>query len=360
MALIDIVKMDQFSDDFVVEKFMSEHQWELRSGSQLIVNEGQEAIFVKGGEPLDTFTSGTHTLSTGNIPLLRKLINLPFGSTTPFTSEVWFVNITAIRNMKWGTPHRIPVFDPKVGYPVNVGAFGQWGFRIVDSQSFVRQLVGAKISVNSQKVSEYFIGLLNEKLSQTIANFIDNGFSVFQITTKLSDMSISVQQAVSEEFMKYGISLENYSINSVNIPPNEMADIQKTMRKKMEMEQLGNVNVGPGYAASQSFEIMHEAARNGSGMMAGAAGLGIGFGAGFPMGQQIAQNFMQQAAPAMNMGAQQQPPMQPPPQQQAQPAPAAAQNNLVESLKSLKQLFDMGLITEAEFNQKKAKLLESI
>ena len=92
MAIIDIVKMDVASDDFIVQKFLSDKQWELTLGSQLVVNEGQEAIFVKGGIALDTFTPGTHTLVSGNIPLLDKIINLPFGGTTPFTTEVWFIN----------------------------------------------------------------------------------------------------------------------------------------------------------------------------------------------------------------------------------------------------------------------------
>ena len=48
MSVIDLVKMDVVSDNYIIQKFESEHQWELRAGSQLVVNEGQEAIFVKG------------------------------------------------------------------------------------------------------------------------------------------------------------------------------------------------------------------------------------------------------------------------------------------------------------------------
>ena len=85
---------------------------ELKLGTQLIVNEGQQAIFVKGGQALDVFMPGTHTLSTGNIPLLNKLINLPFGGDTPFTAEVWYLNTTVKRDLPWGTPSPIPFSDP--------------------------------------------------------------------------------------------------------------------------------------------------------------------------------------------------------------------------------------------------------
>ena len=47
MALIDRIKFDAPSDDILVWKFPSE---ELKLGSQLIVNQSQEALFLKGGE----------------------------------------------------------------------------------------------------------------------------------------------------------------------------------------------------------------------------------------------------------------------------------------------------------------------
>ena len=75
MALIDIIKYDAPDDTSFVWKYPSE---DLKIGSQVIVNQGQEVIFVKGGQTLDLLEPGTHTLSTGNIPLLNKLINLPF------------------------------------------------------------------------------------------------------------------------------------------------------------------------------------------------------------------------------------------------------------------------------------------
>ena len=61
-------------------------------GTQLIVQEGQAALFVCGGVVADVFYPGTHTLSTDNIPILKKLINLPFGGTTPFSAEIYFIS----------------------------------------------------------------------------------------------------------------------------------------------------------------------------------------------------------------------------------------------------------------------------
>ena len=88
MALIDVVKCD-IVDGEICHKFPSEN---LKIGTQLVVYPSQTAVFVKGGIICDTFTAGTYTIKTENIPILNKIINLPFGGDTPFTAEVWFVS----------------------------------------------------------------------------------------------------------------------------------------------------------------------------------------------------------------------------------------------------------------------------
>src|ERR1017187_9594468 len=161
MAIIDRIKFDSPSDNWIVWKYNRD---DIRLGAQLVVNESQEALFFKGGQALDTFTAGTHTLTTGNLPLLSKLINLPFGGDTPFTAEVWFVNRTAKRDLRWGTKSSIPLIDPVYKFPVNVRAYGQWGFRVEDSRSLVTQLVGTLPAFSSEKVDAYFAGEILQKI----------------------------------------------------------------------------------------------------------------------------------------------------------------------------------------------------
>ena len=107
-----------------------------------MVNQSQEAVFLKGGEVADIFGPGTKTLSANNIPILQKLINLPFGENTPFVAEVWYVSKTVRRNLKFGTERPVDIWDPLIQNSVPVRAFGQYGVRIADSAAFLREMVG--------------------------------------------------------------------------------------------------------------------------------------------------------------------------------------------------------------------------
>ena len=333
MAVMEVVKLDVGSDDFIVQKYVSENQWELRLGSQLVVNEGQEAIFVKGGVALDIFTAGTHTLVSQNIPLLSRLLKLPYGGTTPFTAEVWFVNKTVKRNLRWGTPHRIPVIEPTLGYPINIGACGQWGFRIDDSRSFVRQIVGAQLGADSQKVQSYFIGEILEKFALTISSVVGGGMPFFEVSTKLDQVSAQTVSAIKPEFERFGIELVNFSTSSINIAPHEMAKIQAVMGTKMEMRQLGGEQVGQGYLTAKSFEVIGNAAKNqnSAGAIVGAfAGLGMGQGVALPIGQSIARNANGETA------------------------------DVETRLAKLKSLYEKGLVSKDEYDSKRAALIEML
>lgn len=100
MALVDVVKFDGLaSGNWLIYKH---YQTDLACGSSLIVGEGQNAIFVKGGQIADVFTAGTHILSTENLPILRKLVTIPSDGKNPFTAEIFYINTTTKMDLPWG------------------------------------------------------------------------------------------------------------------------------------------------------------------------------------------------------------------------------------------------------------------
>ena len=344
MGIVDRIKYDALSDDAVVWKYRSES---IRLGAQLIVNEAQEAVFFKGGKALDTFGPGTHTLSSDNIPFLSKLINLPFGGKTPFSAEVWYVNKTVKRDLKWGTQGPIQVIDPVYNYPVSVRAFGRWGMRVSDARSFIVQIIGSQGSVlsgatdfiGSKRIEDYFIGEILQRLSDALAKyFVERKTSAFQASARINELSEFVSRAIMPEFLRFGIEIVNFNIERISIPEEEQRKFQEVLGKRMEIDQISQAHVGQAYSTMRTFDTLEKMAANegsASGQLLGAGlGLGVGIGAGVPIGQQIGG--------AMNVQ-----------QQNHDSGPMAR-------LQQLKQMLDGGLISQEEFDGKKRQILDSM
>ena len=64
---IDIVEWLDYTDDTICHRF-ERYQNEIKNGAQLIVREGQMAVFINEGELADVFEPGTYTLNTENLP----------------------------------------------------------------------------------------------------------------------------------------------------------------------------------------------------------------------------------------------------------------------------------------------------
>ena len=156
MAIIDRVKYDGPSDVLIWRHPPDDLSW----GTQVIVNQSQEALFYEGGKLLDLLGPGTHTLKTANIPLLRALVKVPFGGETPFAAEIYFINKAAKLDIKWGTPNPIPVLDPKYNVALPVRAFGQFGVRVADSKAAVVQLSGTLREFTVEALNNHFRGVL--------------------------------------------------------------------------------------------------------------------------------------------------------------------------------------------------------
>ena len=292
-AIIDRIKYDgpQNGSPWLVHKYPSE---KFVLGSRLIVNQGQEALFFKGGEALDLFGSGTHTLKTGNLPLLSKLVNLPFGGETPFTAEVYYINKTSKLNMNWGTQNAFPVEDPRYGILLSIRAHGTYGLRINDTRLFITELVGAVpngSTVNYEFAASYFSGLLTSKIKNIISAYMmRKKISFLEVTGYLDEISKDCGEAVKDEFDRFGAEIVNFYVETISPPK---AEYEKLRNYKEELSLGGDF-----YVQRRSLDIMEDIAENkGAGGLT-AAGAGLGMGIGFA-GQ--AGGMFQNIGKAMNI-----------------------------------------------------------
>lgn len=282
MALIDVVKCD-IIDGELCRKFPSE---DLKIGAQLIVYPSQTAFFVKGGAICDSFTAGTYTIKTENIPILNKIINIPFGGETPFSAEVWFVNGIVKLDMPWGTPQPIQIEDPKYKIIVPVRAHGQYGLRVNDPRAFLEALVGNMQSFSTDKIDQYYKGRIISCLNAIIAQqIIEKQVSILDINTQLMSLSNECNNLLNQQLAKYGVEVIEFSIMSINVPHNDDSVIK--LKEAKDLAARLSITGRDIYQMERSFDVLEKAAANegtGGQFAAMGAGLGVGVGVGNAVG----------------------------------------------------------------------------
>ncbi|MDF3821191.1 SPFH domain-containing protein [Leptospira sp. 96542] len=332
MALIDRIKFEGKPNE-IVWKYPSD---EISTAGQLIVDENLEAIFFKEGRALDSFGPGTHTLKTGNIPILEALVNLPFGGKTPFTAEVYYVN-KSIFAMKWGTNTPIPLEDPKYKIVLNIRAFGDYKFRVKDPRAFLLNVVKGGNRTTNESIDEF----LKPNIVRSIGDFIsevilNNNTSVVEINKYRDESSTAGKVKLSPEFEKYGLDLTEFNVSSVNFDQNDTnyQRIQKIITDKFEIDMLGDK-----YQQKKMFDMGQAAAEN-QGQGGGAMGAGMGMGMGMNMANMMGGMMNQTQTGNQNQ------------------TPDA--NDPATRIAKLKTLLDQGLITPEEFETKKKEIIAAM
>jgi membrane protease subunit (stomatin/prohibitin family) len=281
MAIIDIVKY-QNADGELCHKFESD---DLRLGTQLVVHPAQTAFFIKGGVICDEFTSGTYRIDTQNIPILNKIMNLPYGSDSPFQAEVWFVNQTAKLNLPWGTPHPIQVEDPRYHIIVPLRAHGQYGIRITNPRLFIETLIGNMGSFSTEQIDQFYKGKIISALNTLLAQqVVSNSVSVLDINTLLLAMSDAINSQLNEILGKYGVSIIEFAIMSVTFPQDDESVIK--LKNAKDLAARLAITGRDVYQMERSFDVMEKAASN-EGAGGQMMGLGVGLGAGMNVGNAV-------------------------------------------------------------------------
>jgi len=170
MAIIDVLKYDG-PNNVLVWKWRprndGKRQEELRLGTQLVVNQSQQAVFVKGGQIADIFEAGTYTLSTQNLPILSGLIGLAFGGQSPFKAEVYFFNKAVAMDNKFGL---IPfnMIEPNFHVPIPITSRGSFAVKISDVRAFLSQIIGTVPDFEAATLKQYFRGIITENIKTAI------------------------------------------------------------------------------------------------------------------------------------------------------------------------------------------------
>lgn len=220
MAIIDVINYEG-PNNVLVWKHDAE---DFSTLSQLIVHESQEALFFKDGEALDLLGPGRHTLHTQNIPILGKLINLPFGGETPFHCEIYYINKTEEMAIRWGTDRRVAFVDNSLEppLPLSIGAAGEMTIRVKDSRKLVVKLVGTEAALGQDRFMSYMRSIINMAVKPVLARVMQSGeFSIFDIDAHMDELAAVLHKQLIPEFDDYGIELRRFMILNIAKPEDD-------------------------------------------------------------------------------------------------------------------------------------------
>ncbi len=326
--VIDVIEWTSDSRSTLVYRFPTKDH-AIKMGAQLTVREGQAAVFINEGALADVFGPGRHELETSNLPILTKLQSWKHGFNSPFKAEVYFVSTTQTTDRKWGTQNPIPMRDPEIG-PVRVRAFGSYGFKVSDPAKFIQEIVGTDGHFSVHEID-------SQLRSQVVSSFTDalgeSKVPVLDLAAKYRELGETMRAAMADDFTGYGLDLTAFIIENISLPP----EVEKMLDKRASMGVLGDMGKYTQFQAAQALE----AAANNPG---GGAGDAMGMGAGIAMGQAM-MNAMGGATAAAAAPA----------------APGAGGgDDMVARLTKLKSLLDAGVISQEDFDAKKAEILAAI
>jgi excisionase family DNA binding protein len=280
--IFDVVEYPKEMRDEIVHRFPESGPADLRIGSQVIVREGQNVVFMRDGKALDVFGPGRHTITTANIPLLIDLISKAFNNRTPFTAEVFYVSMREFADQKWGTPQPIIVRNPGVGLGVALlQGFGTYSFQVNDPQQFVNQIVGAQGYYRTSDIEDRLRTMLLSKLQDLLGETTAKS-NVMELIGQTNELSAGVRALSQDDFKAIGLTLKSFYIGNLK-PSSKSAE---------ELRAMGMLDMQT-YTQLQAADAMRDAAQNPS----GGAGLTAGIGAGLGIG-----NVMTEALNNANKG----------------------------------------------------------
>ena len=330
---IDVLQWNEDSEGVLAWRFPM-NGFEIQNGATLTVRESQVAVFINEGQIADVFGPGNYTLTTKTLPVLTYLKNWDKLFESPFKSDVYFFSTRIQTGRKWGTPQPITVRDKDFD-AIRLRAFGMFSYRLADPKKFFTELSGTRETYTRDDVEAQLQGIMLSTMASSI------GASQIPFLDMAANQALMAQQVkgdLANAFTRYGLALDEFNVGSVSLPD----ELQQALDARIGAGMKGSLGASKleGYARFQAADAITLAAQNEGGL----AGLGAGLSAGMAAGQAMTQALSGATAPA--------------PAPAAPPAPAEDAPEV--RLEKLKTMLDKGLISQSDYDDAKAKILQKL
>jgi excisionase family DNA binding protein len=273
--ILDRVAAEPWLQEEIVQKVPRGGPGDIKLGSPLIVQPGENAVFVRQGESMATFDPGTHVLSTNSIPVLGDLIERGvFGGKNVFTADVFFVKTTDM-TLKWGTAQPIIVEHPsrRPGATAMVGN-GTYVAKVSDPWRFLNAMDAFRDTVRQPQIKERLDPMLGVMMQDKLSELAERReLGPAQLQSFSKDLNELLTGLLQAEFDSIGMVLLDFNIRLALHP--------------RSLEVVTNMGYGTSYMEKQMADASLAAGENPSGSNLGELGFGM-------MGMSAMQQMQQQ------------------------------------------------------------------
>ncbi len=304
------------SSDYLIWKYPNR---EIEVGSQVIVNESEEALLFENGQLIEILDAGRHVIESGNIPGMDGIIRRSIGDNSPIKIDIWFVSKVVSTDYKWGV--QIQVKDNTHQLIVPVGSYGSILLRIEDPASFVLQVVGKKKQMSKDELKDFLMPSIERSLKEYIAEKIKEGtLDVFNIETILGEASNDAKDSLEILFTRFGLKVIEFFIQGIEV----IGDNPEYKKIKESLADAASLRIRAKAASDTKGFYQEEKALNAL--------------------NKAAENDIDLASKLLNK----------------QKSSKGNKKTLKEKLADLRELLDSDLISKEEYNEKRLKLLDEI
>ncbi len=273
--LVDIIEWIDASKDTLIWRFARDDN-AIKYGAQLIVREGQEALFIKDGQLADIFKPGRYSLQTENVPILSTLLGWKHGFESPFKAEVYFISTRNFIDQRWGTQSSVTVQDPKFGL-LEIRAYGTFAYKVVDSSRFIRELAGTSKLVTTQTIGDQLRSTVVTRFTDVLAQM---GVGAEQLAGQLGELSQASMTAINADLEHLGVQLTQFFVENLSLPDALKKEIAEYSRiHRVDTDALLKLKT------AKAIENVSQRAGN------GLSNLGVEMGAGLVMAREMANSL---------------------------------------------------------------------
>ena len=271
----------------------------------------------------------------GKIILDQAVDRIGFSGMSSEEKRIAFVNLREIRGLKFGTRGPLSYNDLFYGTDLEVFSYGSFSVQVSDPELFVRNFVPANVSSYSLDDPQARSQLLSEFLNSFIAAV--NSLSATYRVSQLPSQTNEIAAAISSEDENAGTWPERFGLRlaAVAIENIEFSDESRELVRQFSEKKMG----------VRAYEDVSQRAANVAAQQMIAQGVrdnGLGDGGGMLFGMNLAQSLNPQNASS--------------PSSQGSPS-ATSLDDQIETLKKLKDLLDLGILSQQEFDAKKREIL---